>query len=187
MTAATPLYLAPELQVSAWLNTSEPLTLSSLKGKVVIICAFQMLCPGCVSHALPQANTIHTLFAEDDVQVIGLHTVFEHHEVMSTAALTAFSSEYRIQFPIAVDRPSTSGPVPRTMANYGMSGTPTLIVIDRKGRIRLKHFGLLADMQVGSVIGGLLAEVESGTAAEKPMDSRVDSTSPNCDGNGCVI
>jgi hypothetical protein len=88
---------------------------------------------------------------------------------------------------LAGDRPSTSGPVPLTMANYGMSGTPTLIVIDRKGRIRLKHFGLLADMQVGSVIRGLLAEVESGTAAEKHFDSRVDSSSSSCDGNGCVI
>ena len=184
---ATPLYLAPELQVSAWLNTPEPLTLSALKGKVVIIYAFQMLCPGCVSHALPQASTIHALFAEDDVQVIGLHTVFEHHEVMSTAALTAFSSEYRIEFPLAVDRPSASGPVPLTMAGYGMSGTPTLIVIDRNGRIRLKHFGRLADMQVGSVIGRLLAEVESGTAAGEKIDSSENSSIPNCDDDGCVI
>jgi len=88
---------------------------------------------------------------------------------MSTAALTAFSSECRIEFPIAVDRASAFGPVPLTTADYGMKGTPTLIVIDRKGRIRLKHFGRLAGMQVGSVIGGLLAELISGLWPIKPI------------------
>lgn len=148
--------LAPELEATAWLNVSTPLVLSELRGKVVVIHAFQMLCPGCVAEGIPQAVNIHQVFADEDVQVIGLHTVFEHHEAMNLNALTAFSGEYRLPFPIAVDAPSTTGSIPLTMEKYKMQGTPTLIVIDQQGRLRLNHFGRIGDMKVGSLIGGLL-------------------------------
>ena len=41
---------APELAVSQWFNTSEPLSLAGRKGQVVLLHAFQMLCPGCTAH-----------------------------------------------------------------------------------------------------------------------------------------
>ena len=50
---------APELQTGDWLNTDEPVALGALRGKVVLIEAFRMLCPGCVSHGLPQAMRVH--------------------------------------------------------------------------------------------------------------------------------
>ena len=149
---------APELEVSTWLNTERPLSLSGLRGKVIVIHAFQMLCPACVVHGIPQASAIHELYSQDEVQVIGLHTVFEHHNVMTVEALTAFASEYRLTFPIAVDTPSSSGSIPKTMAAYYMQGTPTLIVIDQQGQIRLNHFGRLSDMQVGNIIGQTISE-----------------------------
>lgn len=159
MTNTGQYLLAPELETTAWLNVTEPLRLSALRDKVVVIHAFQMLCPGCVSHGIPQASAIHELYAQNsEVQVIGLHTVFEHHEVMGVDALKVFVAEYRLGFPVAVDKPSAAGDIPLTMAKYQMRGTPTLIVIDRLGRLRLNHFGRLSDMQVGNFIGGLLAE-----------------------------
>ncbi|TFW15649.1 redoxin domain-containing protein [Duganella callida] len=102
--------VAPELQVESWLNAALPLSLAQLRGKVVVIHAFQMLCPGCVSHGIPQARTIRATFAEQDVAVLGLHSVFEHHAVMNRAALEAFVQEYRIDFPVAIDRPSGDEP-----------------------------------------------------------------------------
>ena len=150
--------LAPPLNAAAWLNTARPLTLSELRGKVVVIHAFQMLCPGCVTHGIPQASAIYELYRQEHVQVIGLHTVFEHHEVMTQAALAAFIHEYRIPFPVAIDRPSATGSVPHTMEAYQMQGTPTLIVLDKQGRVRLNQFGRMSDMQVGSFIGRLLEE-----------------------------
>jgi hypothetical protein len=86
---------APPLQVEHWFNTPRPLTLENLRGRVVAIDAFQMLCPACVAHGLPQATRMHDTFAEEQLAVIGLHTVFEHHEVMQPrAALEAFIHEY---------------------------------------------------------------------------------------------
>lgn len=187
MIEATQYSLAPELETTAWINASEPLKLFDLKGKVVVIHAFQMLCPGCVTHGIPQASAIHEFYANEDVQVIGLHTVFEHHKVMNIEALKAFVHEYRIRFPIAVDNPSTSSPIPLTMGRYQMKGTPTLIVLDKQGRIRINHFGLLSDMQIGNIIGGLLAEESDLTISFDNIDTLGDSDEVKCDANGCLI
>ena len=66
--------MAPELAVSHWFNTPEPITLQSLRGRVVLLHAFQMLCPGCVSHGTPQAQRAQTLFRNTDLAVIGLES-----------------------------------------------------------------------------------------------------------------
>lgn len=149
---------APAWQVDRWFNTHDAITLESLRGKVVVLEAFQMLCPGCVSHGLPQATRVHSTFAREQVAVIGLHTVFEHHEAMTPTALQAFLHEYRIPFPVGVDRAGPDGRIPRTMAAYAMRGTPTLTLIDRNGRIRHQHFGQVGDLVLGAQIAGLLAE-----------------------------
>lgn len=132
--------LAPELETTAWLNVAQPLSLGALRGQVVMLHAFQMLCPGCVSHGLPQASAVHEQFGGNGLTVIGLHTVFEHHDVMGQEALKAFVHEYRLRFPIAIDQPSSEGPVPRTMSVYGLQGTPSVVLIDRQGAVRLNHF-----------------------------------------------
>src|SRR3546814_19654878 len=89
---------APELDVVRWFN-SAPLTLAGLRGRVVVIGAFQMLCPGCVSESLPQLRRIHELFPADAVTAIALHSVFEHHAAMTPVSRAAFLHEYRIASP----------------------------------------------------------------------------------------
>ena len=44
--------MAPELAVSQWFNADTEVTLEALRGEVVVVEAFQMLCPGCVSHGV---------------------------------------------------------------------------------------------------------------------------------------
>lgn len=107
---------APELDVAEWLNTPSPIHLADLVGKVVVIEAFQMLCPGCVQMGLPQLGRVHEQFSPDDVAALGLHTVFEHHAAQGTrAALEAFLHEYRHRFPVGIDRHEAGRPVPVTM------------------------------------------------------------------------
>ena len=150
---------APEWSVAHWINTPEPLTPGALRGRVVYALAFQMLCPGCVTHAIPQAIRVRGAFREEDVVVIGLHTVFEHFEAQgSRAALEAFAHEYRVGFPLAIDAPSPDGGVPLTMRVYQMQGTPTALLIDREGRLRLSKFGHLDDLALGAAIATLVAE-----------------------------
>jgi hypothetical protein len=125
---------------------------------VVAVHAFQMLCPGCVSHGLPQAQRIADTFSGGEVAVVGLHTVFEHHAAMTPVALEAFLHEYRVRFPVGVDEPGESDGIPRTMRLYGLRGTPSLLLIDRQGRLRHHGFGAEDDMRVGAAIASLLAE-----------------------------
>ena len=148
--------LAPELQVERWFNTDEPVTLQSLRGKVVVLHAFQMLCPGCVQHSIPQARKMHEIAKGSDLVTLGIHTVFEHHAAMAPVSLEAFLHEYQLKFPVAVDEPGEGHPIPKTMAAYGMRGTPTTIVIDREGRLAAHSFGQTDDLALGIMIGQLL-------------------------------
>lgn len=149
---------APPLDVVQWFNTPKPLQLDTLQGQVVVLHAFQMLCPGCVSHGLPQAAAVHDHFSDRGTAVIGLHTVFEHHAAMTPVALEAFIYEYRLKFPIGVDRPSATDTIPMTMRAYQFRGTPSLVVIDKTGRIRQSAFGRVDDLRLGALLGQLLAE-----------------------------
>jgi hypothetical protein len=145
------------LDVSSWLN-SPPISIESLRGRVVVIEAFQMLCPGCISHGLPLAQRIHRTFSRDEVVVLGLHTVFEHHAVMGRDALEVFLSEYRIDFPVAIDRPIPGQALPATMQRYGLRGTPSMLIVDREGRLRDVAFGAVDELALGTYLGRLLTE-----------------------------
>lgn len=45
-----------EIEASGWPNTDRPLV-TSLRGRVVAVTVFQMLCPGCAQLSLPQGTT----------------------------------------------------------------------------------------------------------------------------------
>ncbi|MBL8661418.1 MAG: TlpA family protein disulfide reductase [Candidatus Odyssella sp.] len=169
---------APEWRVARWLNAPAPIALADLRGKAVLAVAFQMLCPGCVAHGLPQAMRARDTFSEADLAVVGLHTVFEHHEAQGNErALAAFLHEYRIRFPVGMDDPDPEHAIPATMRAYRMEGTPTTILIDRQGNIRLQTFGHLDDMRLGALIASLVAEPRE-PATASPADTA-------CGGVGC--
>jgi hypothetical protein len=160
-----PTTAAPELLVQTWFNTERPLTLAALRGRVVVLTAFQVLCPVSIASGVPQAQRIFETFAPGDVTVIGLHTTFEHLDAFNTAVLKAFIQEYRVKFPIALDQPNPGGPIPHTMDRYKMRGTPSLVLIDRHGMIRKHAFGPVDDLRIGAEIGALTQESESAAVA----------------------
>lgn len=153
---------AAEWQVSRWFNAEAGLSLAALRGRVVYLHTFQMLCPGCVQHAVPQSLKVAATFAGTDLAVVGLHTVFEHHAVMGPEALAVYLHENRITYPVGVDGyrdgDPARHPLPLTMAAYGLRGTPSLVLIDRQGRLRTQHFGQVEDLPLGARIAALLAE-----------------------------
>ena len=157
MTTESMFPVAPELAISRWFNTDDTPTLADLRGEVVVMEAFQMLCPGCVSHGLPQAQRIQQMFG-DELTLLGLHCVFEHHEAMTPVSLEAFLHEYRISFPVGVDAHEPGVTTPITMGRYQLRGTPSLVVIDRAGRIRVNAFGQADDLLVGATLARLIDE-----------------------------
>ena len=150
---------APELRIERWFNSATPLALPALRGRVVVLYFFQMLCPGCVTHAIPQAIRLAKLLPREQVAVIGVHSVFEHHAAMLPAALEVFIHEYRVQFPVGVDQhtePDGTG-MPATMAAYALRGTPSLVLIDGNGEVQFNHFGHIDDLALGAMVGQLMA------------------------------
>lgn len=166
------LSVAPELAVSQWFNTSAPLTLAGLRGRPVFLHSFQLLCPGCVSQAIPQVQRLERVFAHTDLQVIGLHTVFEHHAAMTPVTLQAFLHEYRLKSPVGVDLAEEGSDIPVTMRRYGLRGTPSSVLIGRDGTILHQIFGVEDDIALGARIAmALSAPLPEQVQVQEPSDN----------------
>jgi thiol-disulfide isomerase/thioredoxin len=175
---------APEWQTTHWLNTPVSLSLEKLRGRVVLLHAFQMLCPGCVARGIPQAQRVAAAFAGAPLTVVGLHTVFEHHEAMQLPSLKAFLHEYRVTFPVGVDAPGDGDRIPKTMRAYAMQGTPTTVLIDARGFLRRQVFGAHEDLLLGAEIQTFLLEAASDSPS-MPTQGAEDTSSAECDDAGC--
>jgi hypothetical protein len=81
------------------------------------------------------------------------------------AVLKAFIHEYRLKFPIGLDQPNPTSPIPHTMERYKMRGTPSLVLIDRHGLVRKHAFGAVDDLRIGAEIGALTQESETAALA----------------------
>lgn len=147
----------PELAVAKWLNTDAPPTLAALKGKVVVLAAFQMLCPGSAKHLVPQAQRLAENFSGDEVAVVGLHMVFERHNEMTPDRLKDFLAENEITFPVGIDQPNGKH-MPKTMESYEIQGTPTILVFDRQGRLRRHYLGGVDDVRIAAEVMALALE-----------------------------
>ncbi len=150
--------------VSQWFNSESDLALAQFKGNVVVVSAFQMLCPGCVAHSIPQLKKLNEMAQQLPLTVIGLHTVFEHHRAMQPHALEAFIHEYRLTFPIGIDAYRENDTMPTTMRDWHMQGTPSTFVFNPAGELCLQQFGHLDDLAFGLFIGQQFNAAMPGTA-----------------------
>jgi peroxiredoxin len=158
----------PEFEVAAWLNTDVPPTLKDLKGKVVMLAAFQQHCPGSIKHGLPQAVRLSKTFNDDEVVIIGLNTPFEQTETQTKAALDAFIAEHGLSFAVALDKAGDKGDLPKTMEAYEIQGTPTILIFDRQGRLRRHYLGQVDDLRIGAEVMALTIE-----AREAPREQSI--------------
>ena len=67
---------APDIQVETWVQGG-PVNFSTLPGRVVLVEVFQVNCPGCFVHALPEVLHLHQSYHGRGLSVIGLATAFE--------------------------------------------------------------------------------------------------------------
>ena len=75
-TGATIGQAAPDIQVETWVQ-GEAVNFSTLTGRVVLVEVFQVNCPGCFVHALPEVLHLHHSYHDKGLTVIGLATAFE--------------------------------------------------------------------------------------------------------------
>lgn len=197
---------APNLGVSKWVQ-GLPTNIDKEKDNVVLVEVFQVNCPGCFLHAIPQAIDIYNKYRKDGVTVLGIATAFEDFdkntidnlELLLTKGETIGETlralgqygqlvdgkklPYKIPFPVGMDLlKKENGPISQekineiieanvpgfdsynehqkldiidrvkqyiknkeysaqTFEQYALRGTPSSILIDKKGILRDVGFG----------------------------------------------
>lgn len=179
----------PELAASTWLNAPEPRPLKSLKGKVVVLTAFQTHCPGSLKHGLPQAERVAQGFMDDEVAVIGLNVAFEEPEAQTADMLEAFCAAQGLTFAVAKDT-INGGDIPKTMAAYEIQGTPTTLIFDRQGRLRRHYLGRIDDIRLAAEIMAFCMEapnapVEQSMAVERRLAAALVDPDAHAHEGGC--
>lgn len=96
-----PIYRAPELVDSGeWLN-SEPLTLESLAGNVVVVHFYAFGCINCI-HNYPTYLEWHEKFRDKKVVLLGIHTP-ETSAEEDSVAVKAKAEGAAFEFPVLID------------------------------------------------------------------------------------
>ena len=212
---------APNFGTSEWVQGT-PTNFDQEKDHIVLVEVFQVNCPGCFMHALPEAIEIYNKYKDEGVRVIGIATAFEDFDkntldnlkmlaetgevVGETKSAFQMSGQlqegnklpYKIPFPLAMDNlVKTTGGISQekimqfiypqipefdsqpeeyknqiiqrvkdymkskeysaeTFEKFALQGTPSTILVDRKGVLRDVSFGQVG--QTESMIQKLLSE-----------------------------
>ncbi len=212
---------APNLGVSEWVQGA-PTNFDQEKDHVVLVDVFQVNCPGCFMHAIPEAINIYNKYKDEGVRVLGIATAFEDFDkntlenlkmlvetgevigetknLLSTHGQLQEGSRlpYKIPFPIGMDNLTkiteeinqekimqfiypqipefdtqpedyknqiiqkvrdymrSKEYTAETFEKFSLRGTPSTILVDRKGILRDVSFGQSG--QVEAMIQKLLKE-----------------------------
>ncbi|RYF43069.1 MAG: thioredoxin family protein [Comamonadaceae bacterium] len=140
---------APEFTgITQWLN-SAPLTLASLRGKVVLVDFWTYSCINCL-RTLPHVNRWHERYAGQGLVVVGVHTpefAFER----STSNVQTAMKRFGVRHAVAQDNSYA------TWKAYSNQYWPAHYLIDARGHIQYRHFGEGAYAQTEAAIQALLA------------------------------
>jgi len=155
-TLGRPIYRAPELVDSGkWLNT-EPLTLESLAGNVVVVHFYAFGCINCIRN-YPTYLQWHEKFQNKKVVLIGIHTP-ETVAEEDSATVKAKAEGAAFKFPVLIDTDKANWNA------WGNSMWPSVYLVDKRGYLRsfwpgeLKWDGAAGDVWMGARIEELLAE-----------------------------
>jgi thiol-disulfide isomerase/thioredoxin len=140
---------APEISTGTWMN-SEPLTLKSLHGRVVLVDFWTFACYNC-RNTLPFVKRWHERYADKGLTVIGVHSP-ELDEERNLDNVRREVASLGIQYPVVTDNDFANWKA------YDVEGWPTMFLIDKAGRIRWMHIGEGAYDEAEQTIQELLAE-----------------------------
>lgn len=148
--------IAPEFEgIEAWLN-SPPLTLESLRGKVVLVDFWTYSCINCL-RTLPYLKAWDEKYRDKGLVIIGVHTPefqFEHDQSNVRMAI----SKYSLKYPIALDNGY------QTWTAFQNHFWPHKYLMDQDGVIRYEQIGEGGYQETEAMIQKLL--IEQGAKAE---------------------
>jgi thiol-disulfide isomerase/thioredoxin len=136
---------APELgEMQAWKNGG-PVSLESLRGKVVLIDFWSWGCQPCLA-SMPKLIELHERFEGRGVVILAIHddsaATFAEVDEHCASAKARIWGRRELPFLLAIDSPAAreDASVPlvpgKTAADYGIQALPTLLLIDKQGVLR---------------------------------------------------
>jgi len=135
----------------AWTNVAPvgtaPSSLAQLRGRVVIVDFWASWCGPCRMLA-PRLSALKDKLGAQGLTVVGITT-----DDAEKAAV--FAERHQMRYPIVIDRDGD------TSKAYGITGLPTMLVVDKKGTVREVSIGFdpTGDARLEATVKALLAEV----------------------------
>jgi thiol-disulfide isomerase/thioredoxin len=161
-------YQAPEISgIDNWLN-SKPLTLASLKGKVVLIDFWTYSCINCL-RTLPHVNNWHQQYHDKGLVIIGIHSP-EFSFEKNIKNVESAVKKYGINYAVALDNEL------ETWTSFQNKYWPAHYLIDQKGHVVYTHFGEGNYAQTENNIRHLLGLNALKTKGAEPVTSSSKQT-----------
>lgn len=154
--SALPASASPQIGFEApgfTLNTldGQIISLSTLRGKVVLINLWASWCPPCRAE-MPALDKVYRQYRDAGFVVLGVNTTYQDSE----SDASTFVQTLGLEFPILLDR---DGVVSK---EYQLQALPTSYFVGRDGKIRDVVFGgPMTEAIIATKIEGLLAEGKS--------------------------
>ena len=150
---------APEFkEISGWANSSNPLSIKSLKGKVVILDCWTYTCVFCL-RTIPTLKRLQEKYGKHGLQVVQAHSA-EYHFATDHANISRALARYNASLPNAFDTKN------KTWEAYGNMYWPKHVIIDHAGFVRYEHAGYGDITEFEPVIAELLEEAGTKPAVD---------------------
>ncbi len=144
-----------------WLNTSQPIDMKDLRGKIVILDFWTYCCINCM-HVLPDLKFLEEKYAKQ-VVVIGVHSAKFDNEKLSANIRDAIL-RYDIKHPVVNDSEMI------LWRKFGTRAWPTLAIVDPEGKFAGSQSGEGQRQLFDSIIGQLVKYHRwKGTLNENPI------------------
>jgi cytochrome c biogenesis protein CcdA/thiol-disulfide isomerase/thioredoxin len=149
-----------------WLNGQKALSISGLKGKVVLIDFWTYTCINCI-RTLPHVTSWYDKYKNEGFVVVGVHTPefqFEHDTKNVLNAIKMFN----IHYPVVQDNDYA------IWNSYSNQYWPAEYLIDANGNVRRTHFGEGEYEEMEMAIQTLLKE--KGAKIDSGLEKMLDQT-----------
>jgi len=139
---------APEFTgITGYINTSHPIKLTDLKGKVVLVHFWTYTCTNCI-HTIPHLNDWYQKYSNKG---LGVQTPeFDHEKKIDNVKAAVHS--FQIKYPVLQDNNYA------TWNAYENNYWPRDYLVDNQGYVRYNHIGEGGYSQIEQMIQSLLAE-----------------------------
>ena len=148
---------APPIDTAEWIGDTKPVPLTALRGHPVLLFFWAHWCADCKADAVV-IQALNAKYASRGLKIISPTMRYGYAaggEDTTPAKEKAWIEQTRVKYYARI------GPMPvpisaETMHAYGVSTTPTIVLLDKQGVVRLYHPGAMNYQELASQIEHLL-------------------------------